>query len=193
MYLAREKLMKFKTHLFVNMLLLAIASISVSQVMFNKPNPQFTMLSNVKVKLELALTVDQELKLAQILAPITVDYQGKKVFQLGPDVETMDRLEGEAESVLDARQKKRLREIWIQKQGGYALLDLGVAKELGISKPQSEKIKKIATELSDKLMSPQPIRLEPKVLQEYRDRMMKELTPAQNVRFVRMQGAKFLD
>ena len=171
----------------------AIASMSLSQILFDKPTPQFALLAHSKIKLELALTIDQELKLAQILAPVTVEFQGRKVFQLGPTADALDRLEAEVEAALIATQRRRLREIWIQKQGSFTLLDSGIAKELAVSKPQSEKIKKIATELSDKMMAPKPMRMDTKVLQEYKDRILKELTPAQNVRFMRMQGAKFLD
>jgi Spy/CpxP family protein refolding chaperone len=111
---------------------------------------------------ELGLTSEQETKLKDLQAeqmekmmssfrpqggnPPDQAEREKMMKQIGDMLKEADK---KALAVLDEKQKKRLHELWIQRQGNGAILNETVQKELALTDDQKTKIKNLQTRSQD--------------------------------------------
>lgn len=177
--------------------------------------PKFPMFMDPAVRKELALTEEQEKKVKEVLEEFQQGAQqegGKFVIRIGgpggggaPELPDFKKIEDDLMKVLDEKQKKRFKEIWLQRQGLTALADADVAKEVGLQDDQRELVKDIMDSHQQdmhKMIQEAaadscggPIRIDDKKAKELREKTEKHLsellTKAQEEKWKAMLGPKF--
>lgn len=110
---------------------------------------QSMLLQREDVQGELKLTAEQKSKLEEMRTAMMEEMRGS--FQPGGDREAMmkqvqemmKKADKEALAVLDDGQKKRLKELWVQRSGNRVVTNEDMQKELGLSDGQKQKIKSL--------------------------------------------------
>jgi hypothetical protein len=114
--------------------------------------PSFTLLFMDNVRQELALTPQKAMQIDAILEPLmTTGPSGQKGIRIGRDVD-VELLEQRCNKVLSASERARLRQLWLQRDGGLAVARDDVAKELGLTSQQKEKAERILQDMADDMM-----------------------------------------
>jgi Spy/CpxP family protein refolding chaperone len=161
------------------------------------------LLQNEKVQKELDLTAEQKEKLQEVnkenrdafgsLRDLSQEERMTKMREMG------EKAQKKVEGILLPNQVKRLKEIQLQAQGTMALANPDVAKELGLTDDQKEKIKTINQESRGNRPQFTPGQ---RPSQEERDKMQKAreetnkkimdvLTADQKSKLETMKGEKF--
>lgn len=188
---------KFGISLVAVMATLAIAAIAPAQRMIGAM-PRHFLLFNPKVQTELNLTEAQ--KKAVVAAggdSVTADDQGRIRVQLGPSTD-MDAIKSGLKKVITSTQDKRLTELWIQRDGTFALSDTDIAKSLSLTEDQKKKVKTAFDEygegMQDLVMSSGG-RVGPEESKTLREKTKNKLdgilTTAQKAKFESMKGKPF--
>jgi hypothetical protein len=178
------------------------------------------LVGNTAVQKDLGVTEDKADKLKDIAGDVRQEMQ-EEIQGSGIDVRAAFELQGEEREkkmaeirtkmaeiqktvgdkflpkvaeILDKTQMTRLREIAIQQAGSSALKDAAVAKDLGLSKEQQDKIATIDKEFSGKLQGlPREERMTKG--QELRDEQLAKTTEVlskdQQAKFTELKGKPF--
>lgn len=169
------------------------------------------LLMREDVKTEIKLTAEQSTKLEDMRTAMMQDMQAK--FQGGGAgdqdeirkvvTEMMKKAEKDALTVLDDSQKKRLKELWIQRSGNRVVTNEDIQKELGMTDDQKSQIKKLMTaqeeanaEIRQKMMNGEMDRSEIRPLMEKNNKALdaelgKVITKDQADKLKAMGGAPF--
>lgn len=176
---------------------LAIAAIAPAQRMIGAM-PRHFLLFNPKVQTELNLTDAQ--KKAVIAAggeSVSADDQGRIRVQLGPSTD-MDAIKSGLKKAITSAQDKRLTELWIQRDGTFALSDEDVSKALGLSGDQKKKVTAAFDEFGEDmtdLVRSSGGRVGPEESKSLREKTKKKLDGIlkadQKARFESMKGKPF--
>lgn len=188
--------MKFinRAALIVAILLVSVAA--MAQIRMNI-SPKFILLGRDNVKKDLALNADQTKKIKALLDTVMKDDgNGHLMMNITPDT-SMDELESGVAKVLSGPQNKRLYEIWLQTQGGMALADPHIAKELGLTKDQNQKVQDIQADMQQEIMNKAQasggrLRLDPSFKEGFAKQMLGVLTAGQKAKLEKMQGKKLV-
>lgn len=177
--------------------ILAIAAIAPAQRMIGAM-PRHFLLFNPKVQSELSLTDAQ--KKAVIAAggdSVSADDQGRIRVQLGPST-NMDAIKSGLKKAITSAQDKRLTELWIQRDGTFALSDEDVSKSLGLSADQKKKVTAAFDEFGDEmqeLVMSNGGKVGPEESKSLREKTKKKLdgilNAGQKAKFESMKGKAF--
>lgn len=182
----------------ITIILLLIGSIAVAtaQRMPFGITGRSLLVSMGDVKKELKLTKEQD---KQIMKAIQ-DY-GEAAKQGQASFDFMDPMAGvdpALEAILNDEQKVRLEQLFVQANGGFALVDKKVAAALKLTDEQKAAIKKIADQANSDALnsmrtahSPGSVKAVQKKHDEAGDQMKALLTPEQATEFAAMQGKPF--
>jgi Spy/CpxP family protein refolding chaperone len=163
--------------------------------------PRFPILAREDVQKELKLTEQQISKINEIIGEVVKDGpNGSKVMMVHPGAD-FDGMDADVAKLLNDKQLKRMKEVWLQITGGRAFMKDDVAKELGITKEQRTKMAELQQELMTQMreMAIQPGEaLNEERLAELRKmqkdmeaKIEKLLTKEQQATWTTMKGAKF--
>lgn len=176
---------------------LGIAAIAPAQRMLGAM-PRHFLLFNPKVQAELNLTAAQK-KAVEAAGgdAISTDDQGRIRIQMSQGTD-MDGIKAGLKKAITAVQDKRLTELWIQRDGSFALSDADVAKSLGLSDDQKKKVSAIFEEfgegMQDLIMSSGG-KVGPEESKSLRDKTKKKLdailNAGQKAKFESMKGKLF--
>lgn len=129
--------------------LLAVTAVAHAQGISAKniaARPKILMVFQPAVRKEISLSAEQDKKIKAIFGETIQDAgDGRVRMQLTQD-DNLDKMFVDAEAVLKPEQKARLTELWIQREGGFALTNEDIQKRLGLSKSQVEKVESILEE-----------------------------------------------
>lgn len=195
---------------------LAISALSMAQgrgggmrMMGGGGGSQSMLLGREDVQKELKLTDTQKSKLEEMRNAMMEEMRGS--FQPGGDREAMmkqvqemmKKADKEALAVLDDSQKKRLKELWIQRSGNRIVANEDMQKELGLSDEQKSKIKGLQDaqnaanqEIFQKMQNGEIDRTEIRPLMEKNNKALDEelgkvLTADQSAKLKAMGGTPF--
>lgn len=115
-------------------------ALSVAQGYTPKVAPSGLELDSAAVRKELNLNDAQESAITKIIAKFVVHHEGFISFAPGTDLDDLSR---ELQSPLTDYQRKQLKEIWLRDEGALALFDPEVAKAVGLTPAQRERLAKI--------------------------------------------------
>lgn len=178
------------------------------------------LLRRPEVQKELNITDEQKTKIEAITAEqreasrgifgganlrdLTQEERQKKMTEFREKSEKLNaEMQKKIDAVLNDEQRKRLKGIGIQQRGVYALSDAGVAKDLGLSSSQQEKIRAAYASQQEKSRAMSQDRRDGKIdrakMSEKYSELRKEteaavlgvLTDAQKKKFEEMKGKKF--
>ncbi len=170
------------------------------------------MLGREDVQKELALTDEQKTKLEEMRKAQQEEMQAKfqnagnggdRAAMMKEVQEMMKKGEAEALALLTDPQKKRLKELWIQKTGNGVLSHEDIQKDLGMTDAQKAKIKSLEDaqtqanqEIRQKIQDGSLDRTEARPLMEKNQKIMmdelgKVLTSDQADKLKKMGGAEF--
>lgn len=182
----------------LTILCLLAAALSSAQGLLSRippAMPPFTLLMNPSIRFELKVSPRQAARIDEVLE--TVAAPGGKGIMIRPTTD-LAALGREATESLSPTQRRRLRELWVQREGGLTLLDDGVAQELGLSPTQRKRAREIYDEMIGTLRtSVAPSGGEPKRVDTRSRRAaagkqaVALLSAAQKARFERMKGKPF--
>lgn len=173
---------------------------------------QSMLLGREDVQKELKLTDDQKSKLEEMRNAMMEDMRSR--FQNGGgggDREAMmkefqeaaKKADQQALALLDDTQKKRLKELWIQRSGNRIVMNEEIGKELGITDAQKAKLKELNEaqnqanqEIFEKMRNGELDRSELRPLMEKNNKALGEeigkvLTADQRAKLKAMGGAEF--
>lgn len=171
--------------------------------------PKFPILLDKNVPGELELAADQERSIKEKLAEFTQDAPGggggqpRIVIRLGGDGSDITNLEEEIDRILDAKQRQRLRELWLQRHGMMTLADDSVAKDLALTTAQRQKVSDILGEFHGTIVDEGPADpQDPEAMKKYAERirelrstavkkLSEALTDKQRETFKKLQGKEF--
>jgi len=191
--------MKFKT---LTILMLAAATcLCLAQ---EGPPPRELMLTK-RIFLALRSNVKPEIKLSPDQNSRIMDAFGGGLEVEGDQIRLslhgnreLAEMEGDAMKVLDASQRKRLEEIWIQRLDGIAIADDGVAKKVGLSAEQKKQADRLVEEggtAISNLMADEPSPAKAKQFNEIRIKTGKQvlalLNEQQKKAFEELKGKPF--
>lgn len=172
------------------------------------------LLQNEKVQKEIDLDADQKEKLQKLAAEMRETMRSKmgdmsnlsneerraKMEEMGKEIQKMgEETQKKVDGILLPKQLERVKQIQIQVQGTRALSNADVAKELGLSDEQKEKIKSINEEnmkaMRDMFSGGRPSAEDrekmSKAREENQKKLMDVLTAEQKEKFEKMKGEKF--
>lgn len=163
--------------------------------------PRFPILAREDVQKELKLTADQITKINDIISEVVKDGpNGSKIMMLQPGAD-VDGMDADVAKLLNDKQLKRMKEVWLTITGGRAFMKDEIAKELGITKEQSAKImelqKEMMTQMREMAVQPGEAMNEErlaeikKMQKEMEAKIEKLLTKEQQATWTTMKGAKF--
>ena len=98
-----------------------------------------------QVKAELKLTTDQVTKMTDAFEG-GLEVDGDRIKLMLNGAQDLGAMETEAIKILDAVQRKRLQEIWVQYLKGLALADEGIAKQVGLTESQKKETDRLVNE-----------------------------------------------
>lgn len=185
----------------VSLMLVSLAVLRLPAQEMRVMLPRFPILAREDVQKELKLTEQQISKINEIISEVVKDGpNGSKVmmFHPGADVDGMD---ADVAKLLNDKQLKRMKEVWLHITGGRAFMKDDIAKELGINKEQRNKMAELQQEMMTQMreMANQPGEtLSEERLAELRKmqkdmeaKIEKLLTKEQQATWTTMKGAKF--
>jgi hypothetical protein len=178
-----------KLLIFPLILLVSHASAQISTT------PKVVLLMLEQVRTEIKLRPDQAKKLDQELDSM-IQTLPSGVRGMGLDAAQILEVEKEVAKILEPSQMTRLRQIWMQMEGGLTLVDEGLAKELGLSVDQNTKLKGFIRDMEGEIeemaanAAGGPID-SISVRRRTDEKMLSQLTPAQKKRWESMLGPKF--
>jgi len=163
--------------------------------------PRFPIMAREDVQKELKLTADQISKINDIISDVVKDGpNGSKIMMLHPGAD-VDGMDADVAKLLDDKQRKRMKEVWLQITGGRAFVKDEIAKEIGITKEQRTKITELQQEMMTQMreMAVQPgeamneerLAEIKKMQKEMEAKIEKLLTKEQQATWTTMKGAKF--
>ncbi len=118
---------------------LMVAASSFAQMKIGSM-PRHFLLLNPKVQVELKITAAQKSALEKAAGDaVSTDDQGRTRVQIGPGTD-LDEIKKDMAKVITPAQDARLKQIWIQRDGAFALGDADIAKELGLDAGQKAKV-----------------------------------------------------
>lgn len=171
----------------------SLIALSAAQTHVPEVGPRGLELDAVKVRRELKLTTSQETAITGILEKAITRHDGWISF--GPEI-SLEQLDKDLQSQLTDTQRKRLEEVWIQRQGALALFDDSIAKTLGITPQQTEQLALINQDMELSATRGRPgidVKEYSKVMAPIRARgykkMLALLTSEQRAKWNAMQGA----
>ncbi|MBS1722189.1 MAG: hypothetical protein JSS66_04180 [Armatimonadetes bacterium] len=137
------------TPLFALTLMLAAPA---AKAQFEMPltQPHFIILISAPVQEHLKLTDEQKKSIDKALESAVQKDGDRVMVTLGPDTD-MKELDKEALKPLDDNQRKRLNELWLQRNGLLALEDKDTAKTLSVTEEQMKKIQDVFADHRQKL------------------------------------------
>ncbi|MBC8063874.1 MAG: hypothetical protein H7Y17_03530 [Chlorobia bacterium] len=129
---------------------LAIAAIAPAQRMIGAM-PRHFLLFNPKVQTELKLS-DAQKKAVTVAGgdAVSADEQGRIRVQLSQGTD-MDAIKSALKKTITPAQDKRLTEVWIQRDGSFALSDDEVAKSLDLTADQKKKVSAVFDEFGEEM------------------------------------------
>lgn len=176
---------------------LAIAAIAPAQRMIGAM-PRHFLLFNPKVQDELKLTDAQKKAVTTAGGDaVSADDQGRIRVQLSQGTD-MDAIKLALKKAITPSQDKRLTEVWIQRDGSFALSDDEVAKSLDLTADQKKKVSAVfdefGEEMQDLVMS-NGGKVGPEESKALREKTKKKLdailTASQKTKFEGMKGKPF--
>lgn len=176
---------------------LAIAAMAPAQRMIGAM-PRHFLLFNPKVQAELSMTSAQK-KAVEAAGGDTVsaDDQGRIRIQMSQGTD-MEAIKAGLKKAITSAQDKRLTELWIQRDGTFALSDPDIAKTLSLTEDQRKKVKAAFDEYGEgmqALVMSSSGRVGPEESKSLREKTKKKLdsilTAAQKTRFDGMKGRPF--
>jgi Spy/CpxP family protein refolding chaperone len=148
--------------LFAGLAVVAVAALIVSSALAQQPGRQrqgagggggmssVQLLGQKSVQEELKLTDDQVKKVTDLTQKQRELFRGVQDLSQEERAKKMQELQKENQKavadILKPEQAKRLKQITLQLRGGRALTDPEVAKELGLTAEQKQKVKEIQDE-----------------------------------------------
>lgn len=133
-------------------LLLALSAFSFCQRMPIGITARMSLLMYPDVKKELKISKDQDKQLQAMLSEFAKNAQSGQ-FTGGLDMSNlMGGLDPKIEAILDEGQNKRLHELFVQVNGGFALTDAKTTAALELSDDQKARAKTLGAEIDSQLM-----------------------------------------
>lgn len=143
--------MSMKSTTLFTLILALAAPMARAQIEMPLTQPRFTLLVSPQIQEHLKLTDEQKKKIDAALEA-NVQREGDRVMiMMGPDTDIKE-LDKAAIASLDDKQKQRLSEIWLQRNGLLALEEKETAKTLDVVEDQMEKIRPIFDDYRQKIM-----------------------------------------
>jgi len=207
--------MKNSMKLFATAALVVIAAMSMAQgrgMMQMRGGGMALLLARDDVGKEIKLTTDQKAKLDEQRQAMMDNMRaqfanggggGDREAMRKQMTDMMAKAEKEALAVLDDGQKKRLKELWIQRSGNNVIANEDVQKDLGLTDDQKAKVKSLmdaqATangEIFQKVQNGEIDRNEVRPLMEKNNKTLGEelgkvLTSDQAAKLKAMRGVEF--
>lgn len=188
-------------------------------VIFAPGNPAELLRSGPmreEVRKELAISDEQTKQMEEAFAPLKeLDGDFREAQGLAPEerrkrmteIATKRAAEGKLaeerlNQILKPEQRARWKQLWLQRQGNVVLLQPEIAKQLGLTDEQREKMREIAASLNPQPGQPKLQDLSQQERQQFfgelnarRDKalldMLEVLTDEQKTRFAEMKGKEF--
>jgi len=207
--------MKNSMKLFATAALVVIAAMSMAQgrgMMQMRGGGMAMLLAREDVGKEIKLTTDQKAKLDEQRQAMMDNMRaqfanggggGDRDAMRKQMMDMMSKAEKEALAVLDDGQKKRLKELWIQRSGNNVISNEDVQKDLGMTDDQKAKVKALIDaqntangEIFQKVQNGEIDRNEIRPLMEKNNKTLGEelgkvLTADQAAKLKAMRGAEF--
>jgi hypothetical protein len=164
--------------------------------------PKFMAIIREDVQAELKLTDDQLAKVKEKVGDIVRDGpNGAKFMTVSPDMD-LDGLDADIEKILNDKQRKRLRECWLQVLGIRAVLHEGIAQEVGIKPEQQKTIEQINEDQREQMREhaqfhqgegpdPEKVQKMKSIQEEFKTKLEKVLTKEQKEKLATLKGPKF--
>lgn len=197
--------------------MLGVSAVMAEQPVIQMPTaPKFPLFLEPAVRKELQFTPEQERKVEEALGAISGGGEegggGRITIRIGPggggadELPDFKKIEKDLLAILDAKQKERFKQIWLQRHGAQCLADAEVAKDLNLNDAQKDLVKDIQDQHQEemqKLMREAfqgggdggAFRIDEKKLKELRDRTEKNtleiLTKEQTEQWEKLMGPKF--
>lgn len=184
---------------FVSLLLVLVGAVSAASAQrVVGAMPKEFLLLNPKVQAELQITKEQKSKIDEAVQDAVSDEgNGRIQIRMSPDM-NLDEMVASLKKSITPSQEKRLVELWIQRDGVFALGDAGVAKTLDLTADQKKKVKAILEELGyalEDLAMSSGGRVEHTDALPYREKAKKQLDAVmssnQQKKFSEMKGKPF--
>jgi len=189
--------------------IIAAAALSAhAQDFFHRPSPLagrtlLTLSLFEEVQSEIKMTPDETKKADDLVGKLGGDIQdavqsnGNDPGGIRTAIEKINqKYDDQITAALTADQNKRLRELFVQFNGGSAIASPGVQKDLAITDDQKTKIKAAQDDNFAKMMqqfsggAPDPDAMK-KLQDEFGTALINMLTADQKAKFQTMQGTKF--
>lgn len=159
-------------------------------------NGRFMVATMPEAKKELKVTKEQDKKLQEAVKEMGAAAQGGALPPGYDMMNPMGVLDPKIEEILDETQKKRLEEMFLWVNEGYALLDKKVAAALELTDEQKSAVKDIDSERRKSVMEgmsagPSGYKGLKKKVEECCAKMLTVLTPEQTKKFEEMKGRPF--
>lgn len=141
---------KFVATTTLSLLILSMAAMASAQRMMG-PTPRYFLLFTPSIQSELKLSEAQKKAVKEAGGEsVKEDGQGRLMVRMGPDFD-IDSMRSKLQKAMTPAQEKRLKEIWIQREGALTLTDSEIAREVSLSADQKKKSEEIVEEMSDDL------------------------------------------
>ena len=157
---------------------------------------RFMIATSPDVRKELKITKEQDKKLQEAVKEMGASAQGGALPPGFDMMNPMGMLDPKLEEILDETQKHRLEELFVQSNGGYALLDKKVAAALELTDEQKSAVKEIDSERRKAVMDGMSAGASgykglKKKVEECGAKMLAVLTPEQTKKLEEMKGKPF--
>jgi len=129
---------------------------------------QVFILFTPKVKSEINLTPSQLTKIQDAFGDC-LQVEGDRISIRLTGGQDLSEMESQAMKVLEAPQRKRLEEIWIQRLGGIALADDAIAKKVGLNANQKQEADRLVEQGGNEIAEMAPDGHSPETLKKMTD------------------------
>ncbi|HMP58762.1 MAG TPA: hypothetical protein PKD86_05370 [Gemmatales bacterium] len=169
--------------------------------------PKFPLFMDKNVPGELELTADQERAIKELMQSVSQDLPGggpqRVLVRVVGDTSEIENLDDEIDRILHDKQRQRLRELWLQRQGLMTLTQDSVAKDLALTPDQREKVRRIREEFGQAIMEQGPVDFQApdemkrhaekvaELRQETQKKLGQVLTDSQKETWKKLQGREF--
>jgi hypothetical protein len=189
-----------------NLILLTLAALSALGAAQQGPPPRDLMLVKrvffalrPNVATELKVTADERSRIVDAFGG-ALEVEGNSIRLTLTGGQDLAEMEQNAIKVLDAAQRKRLEEVWIQRLNGLAIADDAVAKKLDLTPDQKRQADKLVEEggnAASDLMSggggPEVTKKFDEIRSTYGKRVLALLTAEQLKIYENLKGKPFAD